>query len=358
MDLSKVLTPIYKCNNFHQRIGLFGLSPQGRYVVAAAHDGNIYIWDVEKDFRTPKKFRGHQGSIKAIDISGTEDVIISGDSNGNLLKWDPESLQVLAKRKFTDKERKLPPGSHPRLIAAFLTHIGIGSSDDYVYVQHYPLGIIHEFYDYSNLVEIERPSGSSPTDFSMFKWMNSIRYLTDFTHGISTEPNVFNEFSNSMNLRCSAFYIDDTRLACIWQSENIVEFFNHKKNESDLRMFLTEADVPIRQTEYMHKTKAIHSYKYLAKEPGTLPALSDKPSLDQSQDQVPGFSLCSINLLQGTPYWVCGTSHGDLILIDLQEPVHLFNLPVFDEEIQFRHLDRKRRLFAAGTNSEFGIWSY
>jgi len=83
-------------------------SPDGLQVATVTDDARIYVWDAT-DVETISNgravpqiltvFEGHQAPVKRLAWNPVTNVIASGDDNGNILIWNPDSGQIV--QQFT-----------------------------------------------------------------------------------------------------------------------------------------------------------------------------------------------------------------------------------------------------------------
>jgi endonuclease YncB( thermonuclease family) len=71
------------------------LTPNGKDLVAAGHDGKVRIWDVEGQ-RLRAVLDGHRGIVWALAVSADGKVAASGGEDGTIKSWDVQTGELLA----------------------------------------------------------------------------------------------------------------------------------------------------------------------------------------------------------------------------------------------------------------------
>lgn len=61
-------------------------SPQGRFVVSGGHQGDVKLWDVQKN-RTVAEARPHQGPVRAIAVNGNS-LFATASDDGSIFLWN------------------------------------------------------------------------------------------------------------------------------------------------------------------------------------------------------------------------------------------------------------------------------
>ncbi|MBU0485403.1 MAG: caspase family protein [Proteobacteria bacterium] len=85
-------TPQHILRGHQEYINTAAFSPQGTKVVTGSSDQTLKLWDVEFG-NAIATMKGHQGKIQAV-VFTPNDEIISGDSGGNILRWNPQGELV------------------------------------------------------------------------------------------------------------------------------------------------------------------------------------------------------------------------------------------------------------------------
>ncbi|KAI5120284.1 hypothetical protein M0805_005341 [Coniferiporia weirii] len=66
-------------------------SPNGRHIVSASDDGNLYIWDSQTGNAVGEPLKGHTDWVRCVAYSPTGKHIASGSDDNSILIWDAES---------------------------------------------------------------------------------------------------------------------------------------------------------------------------------------------------------------------------------------------------------------------------
>jgi WD40 repeat protein len=96
-----------KLSNAHTtNINTVEFSPDGIYILAAAHDGSAKLWDT-RDGRLVRSFRGHHGPVLSADFSADGRRFFTGGSDGNFMVWDTASGKVVQTYTEANHERQI-----------------------------------------------------------------------------------------------------------------------------------------------------------------------------------------------------------------------------------------------------------
>ncbi len=115
------------------------ISPDGKYLVSAAMDNSVKIYDL-KEKREVFTFWEHTEFVSAIDISSDNRTVVSGDATGENIVWDLYSGKVLFKCK----------GEYPSRVSAIAI-----SPDNKTFLSGNRWGVIAEFDLKTGLLNIE-----------------------------------------------------------------------------------------------------------------------------------------------------------------------------------------------------------
>jgi len=79
---------------------VYGVRLQGDHLVSISADKTARIWDLRTQRLLHPPLVGHTGSITAVQFDAAADVIITGDTNGNVMVWrfsTGEAIETIAK---------------------------------------------------------------------------------------------------------------------------------------------------------------------------------------------------------------------------------------------------------------------
>ena len=77
-------------------------------LVIGSLDQNIYVYDLKQQFKLKFKLSKHLGSIQTL-LSVSPNMILSGDSNGNVILWSltlKDWVRKKKKKKIKKKKKK------------------------------------------------------------------------------------------------------------------------------------------------------------------------------------------------------------------------------------------------------------
>jgi WD40 repeat protein len=93
-------------NTHTTNINTVEFSPDGIYILAAAHDGSAKLWNIH-DGRLVRSFRGHRGPVLSANFSGDGRRLFTGGSDGSFKVWDTASGEVLQTYMEADHKRQI-----------------------------------------------------------------------------------------------------------------------------------------------------------------------------------------------------------------------------------------------------------
>jgi F-box and WD-40 domain protein 1/11 len=79
---------------------VYSVHLQGDYLVSVSADKTARIWDLATQRSLLPPLVGHTGSVTAVHSDAAEDVIVTGDTNGNVIVWQfssGEAIKTIAK---------------------------------------------------------------------------------------------------------------------------------------------------------------------------------------------------------------------------------------------------------------------
>jgi F-box and WD-40 domain protein 1/11 len=82
---------------------VYGVHLQGDHLVSVSADNTARIWDLATQRSLLPPLVGHTGSVTAVHSDAAEDVIVTGDTNGNVMVWrfsTGEAIKTIAEAHY------------------------------------------------------------------------------------------------------------------------------------------------------------------------------------------------------------------------------------------------------------------
>lgn len=84
------LQQTYNCNS---KVEYITFSPDGSTIAAAAHNGNIYLWNTNApETQTPQVLSGHSALVNHVEFSKSGKLLASASNDGTVILWNAATL--------------------------------------------------------------------------------------------------------------------------------------------------------------------------------------------------------------------------------------------------------------------------